>query len=72
MTKTESLIKSIVYRLFGTIATFIIALFFTGEFFVATGIAFVELIAKTFLYYIYERFWNKISWSRQNPENMIK
>jgi len=64
MTRVESLIKSIVYRLFGTIATFLIALFFTGEFFIATGIAMVELIIKTALYYFYERFWNLVSWER--------
>jgi uncharacterized membrane protein len=72
MSRTESLVKSIVYRLFGTIATFFIALFFTGEFFVASGIAIVELIAKTILYYLYERFWNKVSWGRQKQNNMLK
>jgi uncharacterized membrane protein len=60
MSRVESLIKSIVYRLFGTIVTFAIAFFFTKEFFVATAIAFMELIAKTILYYGYERFWNNI------------
>jgi uncharacterized membrane protein len=66
MTRTESLIKSIVYRLFGTIATFFIALFFTGEFLVSSGIAISELIVKTGLYYLYERFWNKISLRYKN------
>jgi uncharacterized membrane protein len=64
MTRTESLIKSIVYRLFGTIATFFIALFFTGEFLISSGIAISELVIKTALYYFYERFWNVISWNR--------
>jgi len=66
MTRTESLIKSIVYRLFGTIATFFIALFFTGEFLISSGIAIFELVIKTALYYFYERFWNMVSWSKKN------
>jgi uncharacterized membrane protein len=69
MTRTESLIKSIVYRLFGTIATFLIALFFTGEFFISSGIAVVELITKTVLYYLYERFWNKVSWNKNEKSS---
>jgi uncharacterized membrane protein len=72
MTRTESLIKSIVYRLFGTIATFFIALFFTGEFLISSGIAISELIIKTALYYFYERFWNMFSWSRQKTKDMIQ
>jgi uncharacterized membrane protein len=66
MTRTESLIKSIVYRLFGTIATFFIALFFTGEFLISSGIAISELVIKTALYYFYERFWNMLSWGKKN------
>lgn len=64
MSRLESLIKSIVYRLFGTLTTFLIAWFFTKEFFIASAIAILEMVAKTVLYYIYERLWNKISWSK--------
>ena len=60
MSRTESLIKSIVYRFFGTAITFFIAYSFTQEFFIAGGIAVLEMFAKTVLYYFYERFWNKI------------
>jgi uncharacterized membrane protein len=65
MTRLESLIKSIVYRLFGTMTTFVIAFFFTRELFISSAIAIFEMVAKTVLYYVYERFWNKVSWSRQ-------
>ena len=60
MSRLESLIKSIVYRLFGTVVTFLIAYLFTKEFFIASGIAILEMVAKTALYYLYERFWNAI------------
>lgn len=65
MTRLESLVKSIVYRLFGTMTTFVIAFFFTRELFISSAIAIFEMVAKTVLYYVYERFWNKVSWSRQ-------
>lgn len=65
MSRLESLIKAIVYRLFGTITTFIIAFVFTKEFLIASGIAILEMLAKTALYYLYERFWNKLSWSNK-------
>jgi len=68
MTRLESLIKSIVYRLFGTIVTFAIAFFFTREVFVSSAIAIFEMVAKTALYYAYERFWNKVSWSKQESK----
>jgi uncharacterized membrane protein len=65
MSRLESLVKSIVYRLFGTITTFLIAWFFTKEFFIASGIAIIEMVSKTALYYFYERFWNMVSWGKK-------
>jgi uncharacterized membrane protein len=69
VSRLESLIKSVIYRLFGTIVTFLIAYLFTREFFIASGIAILEMIAKTILYYAYERFWNKFSWVTKNKNN---
>ena len=64
VTKSRSLAKAILYRGLGTAGTFIIAWAFTQEPIVATGIAVVEFVLKTALYYFYERFWNLISWGR--------
>ena len=60
MTRIESLIKSVVYRLFGTAITFIIAFLFTKEVLISSAIAIFEMVAKTALYYFYERFWNRL------------
>ena len=65
VTKTRSLAKAVLYRGLGTISTFLIAWAFTGEPIVATGIAVIEFFVKTALYYLYERFWNLISWGRE-------
>jgi uncharacterized membrane protein len=65
-TRTRSLVKAILYRFVGSLATFLIALLFTGEIIISGGIAVVELASKIFLYYFYERAWNLVSWGRQN------
>lgn len=64
-TKARSMAKALLYRGLGTLSTFVIALIFTGEAITATWIALIEFVVKTLLYYFYERFWNMISWGRQ-------
>ena len=66
VSKTRSLAKAILYRGLGTVSTFLIAWIFTGQLMVATGIAAIEFFVKTALYYLYERFWNLISWGRSD------
>lgn len=66
VTKSRSLAKAVLYRGLGTASTFLIAWWFTGEPVVATGIAVIEFVVKTALYYFYERFWNMISWGRES------
>lgn len=67
-TRTRSLVKAVLYRFVGTLATFLIALLFTGEVVIAGGIAGVELASKILLYYFYERAWNLVSWGRQESK----
>ena len=52
------LIKSIGYRLFGTIATIIISFIFTHNVQVSLEIGIVEVISKIILYYVYDKLWN--------------
>ncbi len=52
-----SLIKGILYRIFGTLCTIIISFVFTGSIKISIGIGMVEIISKILLYYIYERLW---------------
>ncbi|MCH2235276.1 MAG: DUF2061 domain-containing protein [Crocinitomicaceae bacterium] len=55
----KSLIKTISWRIVGTIDTMVIAYFLTGEFTVAFSIGSVEVFTKMLLYYLHERLWNK-------------
>lgn len=61
----RSLLKSISWRFFGNLISFIIIYELThnGKLaFVASGI---ELVVKIVLYYAHERAWNKIKWGRE-------
>lgn len=64
--KTRSLAKAISWRITGTVDTFIISFFVTGEVTLAGAIALTEVITKIFLYWAHERVWNKIKWGKQN------
>ncbi len=61
----RSLVKSISWRLVGTIDTFIISWIITGEVSVAITIGSIEFITKMVLYFFHERIWNIIKWGRQ-------
>ena len=52
-----SLIKGILYRVFGTLCTILISFIFTRSIQISLGIGFVEVVSKILLYYIYERVW---------------
>ena len=61
---SRSLIKAISWRITGTVDTFIISWLITGRVKIATGIAFTEIFTKIVLFWLHERFWNKINWGK--------
>ncbi|MFD2915596.1 DUF2061 domain-containing protein [Psychroserpens luteus] len=60
----RTLVKTISWRVLGTIATIVISYAITGTLALAFSIGFIELISKLVLYYFHERTWNKIKWGR--------
>ncbi|MCQ0111120.1 Uncharacterized membrane protein [Zhouia amylolytica] len=56
-----SVLKTISWRIIGTIDTMIISYILTGNFTVALGIGGIEVVSKMILYYLHERAWNKIT-----------
>lgn len=56
----KSLLKSISWRIVGTIDTMIISYFITGKVTLALSIGSVEVLTKTILYYFHERLWSHI------------
>ena len=64
-TPLRSLTKAISWRITGTIDTFLVSWFITGQALIASGIAFTEIMTKVFLFWFHERVWNKIKWGRE-------
>jgi uncharacterized membrane protein len=52
--------KSVSWRIVGTIDTMIISYFITGKITLAVSIGSVEVLTKTILYYFHERLWAHI------------
>jgi uncharacterized membrane protein len=63
-TYNRSLSKAVTWRIAGTIDTFIISWFLTGQIILASSIAFTEIITKIVLFWVHERVWNKIKWGQ--------
>jgi uncharacterized membrane protein len=56
----KSVMKSISWRIVGTLDTMIISYFITGKLTLAISIGSVEVLTKTVLYYFHERLWAHI------------
>lgn len=57
----RSVVKTITWRILGTIDTIIISWVIVGNFRFAVSIGGVELFTKMFLYYFHERLWTRSS-----------
>jgi uncharacterized membrane protein len=68
----KSIMKSVSWRIVGTIDTMLISYFITGKVTIALSIGSVEVLTKTILYYFHERLWAHIHkiklniWKRSN------
>ncbi len=60
----RSIVKSVSWRVIGTIDTIIISWFITGEMSLALSIGTIELVTKMVLYFFHERLWNLIKWGK--------
>ena len=58
-TRKRSLLKTISWRIIGTLDTMIISWIITGSFKWGVAIGSVEVITKMVLYYLHERAWYK-------------
>ena len=62
---SRSVVKSISWRILGTIDTFLISWIVTGETSIALSIGSIELITKMVLYFFHERIWNTVKWGKK-------
>lgn len=60
----RSLLKTISWRVIGTLDTILISWLITGAMTLALSIGTIELISKKVLYFFHERLWNQIKWGK--------
>ncbi len=60
----RSLVKTISWRLTGTLCTFLISFIILGDITASSTIALIQLIFNTIMFYIHERIWNIIKWGK--------
>jgi uncharacterized membrane protein len=64
-TPSRSIVKSVSWRVLGTLDTFLISWMVTGETYIAFSIGSIELLTKMLLYFCHERLWNNIKWGKR-------
>lgn len=69
-TKKRSITKAVTYRLAATVATFTLALIFTGSIEIATTIGLLDFVVKFTIYYLNERLWTLVSWGYQKEKTI--
>jgi len=60
----RSIVKTISWRVVGTVATVTISYIITGTMALAFSIGGIELVSKMILYFFHERTWNNIKWGK--------
>lgn len=60
----RTLLKTISWRVVGTLATVVISYVITGTMALAFSIGAIELVSKMALYFFHERAWNSIKWGK--------
>ena len=68
----RSVVKSISWRVLGTIDTMVISYLITGSLAMAASIGSIEVVTKMILYYFHERVWNKLNFGKtKEPDYQI-
>lgn len=66
MTPTQTFTKAVIWRIVAITITMSVVYLISGNIAAASGAGLVELLGKTFLYYFYDRLWNKLEEKRMN------
>jgi uncharacterized membrane protein len=61
----RSIVKSVSWRMVGTMDTIVISWIITGKVTMALTIGSIELVTKMILYFLHERIWNLIKWGKK-------
>ena len=61
---SRSVVKAVSYRIIIVTADFIAVYFFTRRIEIAVGFVVVSNVYTSVLYFLHERFWDRVSWGR--------
>ncbi len=67
----RSLLKAVSWRFFGCISTIVIIYFYTRDIKEAVKVGVGIDLIKMLLYYLHERFWNKVRFGRAKQDYQI-
>jgi len=71
-TKARSATKAILWRIVAVTNSFVISWFFFETILVALGAAVAMNVTGLFIYYLYERMWNRVGWGKITEATAIK
>ena len=63
-TKTRSIIKTISWRITGTLCTFLISWAILDDIKTSSAIAIIQLTFNSIVFYFHERLWNIVRWGQ--------
>jgi uncharacterized membrane protein len=63
--KLRSLLKTISWRITGTLCTFLISLAILGDIKTSSAIAIIQLTFNSIIFYFHERVWNLVKWGKK-------
>ena len=72
VSKKRHILKTITWRILGTLDTFLLSWIITGSLSIGAAIGGIEIITKMILYYFHERAWYKFSNFGINDKNRRK
>ena len=61
------LAKSIFYRIYSSLITFLISYFITGKLLLEASIVFLDMGVKIFSYYFFDEMWDSITGYKEKP-----
>lgn len=64
----RSVVKTISWRVVGTIDTMVISYIITGNLIMAASIGSIEVVTKMILFYFHERAWNKTDFGLEKSD----
>lgn len=68
----RSLVKSISWRVTGTVTVILVSYFFLNDFSFSLNIGLIDIISNIALYFLHERIWNLFDWGQDSIDHAFQ